>query len=312
VRWLSSIAVVVTAASAARAEVRARLVVDGGCPDAAAVRAALPAAVAIVDDPPIDLAIAVDSGPTGVVVTLRSGDLQHAQVVAGHDCAALAGAVAALVDAWSIELEVPPRSGSPSNDGGRGEREPVAAPGAVQPPPAPEGSRAAATAVARWYLGVGRAFVFATDTDRSAATRVDAAWRSPRYDLRLRLALDWGDAATLDGGMASRRPIAVTATVGRRWGQRLRGGGELGGGVVVSRVDPTATSARGANRFHPLATAGLVAGVAIGSGVSVRAEVTAAVLPIADRYTIGAMELGHSPWATVAAGLGLDVALGAR
>ena len=79
--------------------------------------------------------------------------------------------------------------------------------------------------------------------------------------------------------------------------------------VVVSRVDAMGV---GAMRLHPVALARLTGGLGLGLGGSVRAEVEAALYPVADQYWVGGLAAGQSPIASVAAGLGVDIALGAK
>ena len=93
-------------------------------------------------------------------------------------------------------------------------------------------------------------------------------------------------------------------SAGRGW---LEAAG--GGGLVVSRVDAMGV---GALRLHPTAVARAGGGVALGLGVSLRAEVEAALYPVADRYWVAGVAAGQSPIASFAAGLGVDIALGAR
>ncbi|MBK9033476.1 MAG: hypothetical protein IPL61_19790 [Myxococcales bacterium] len=291
--------VLVTATAAAGPTVR--VTVDGACPDAARVIAALPDTVAVVDGADADVTIAVLDGPDGAAVTMTRGDQLEEQRVAGRDCAALAGAIAALADAWLIELAAPPPRAPAVTEPAA----PVEPPALRIPPTSPRSSP-------RWFVGAGRALVFASDVARTGATRVDGAWRSRWHDARVRVAFDWGDvgalAAPLDAA-ATRQPWALQATVGARTRGRAWVEGGAGGGLVVSRVD---TMGVAATRLHPTAVAAAALGLQLGLGVSVRLELDGTLYPIADRYTVAGAEVGRSPWATLAAGLGLDIALGAR
>jgi hypothetical protein len=100
--------------------------VDGACPDAAAITAALGARATVVDGAaPATVAIEVSAGVDGVAVTLAADPRVEHRLVPGHDCAALAGAVAALADAWLLELTVAPASAIAAADlaaADRGER----------------------------------------------------------------------------------------------------------------------------------------------------------------------------------------------
>ena len=277
-------------ASAATAAPTVRVVAEGACPDAAAVIAALPRSAQVVAGADADVTIAVADRTDGVAVTLTAGQRRDHSLLDGHDCAALAGAVAALADAWLVELIAPP----------------------APPPPVarPPSSVRTPGAVPRWYVGAARAIVIDSAAERGAATELDVAWRSTWQALRLRARFDWGDAATLDAAAgATRQPWNLIITAG--W--RLRQGrawteAGLGGGAVLSRVDSMAS--RGAYRMHPVGAATAAVGVTIGAGVSVRLEVAALAYPIADRYLVAAAEVGRSPWAGVSTGLGLDIALG--
>ncbi len=277
-----------------------RLRVEGACPDAAAIAAALSAQAAVVDGAIADVVVEVSAGVDGAAVTLASGERVEHRLVPGHDCAALAGAVAALTDAWLLELTVAPLVIAP----------PPPAP-ATRPPSA-VAPTARPLAAPRWFVGAGRAYVVTTASERTAATRVDAAWRSPWRGARVRLTFDWGDAAgqpTATGVSVERQPWTVAGTLG--WRSAGRGWLEAagGGGLVVSRVDAMGV---GALRLHPTAVARAGGGVALGLGVSLRAEVEAALYPVADRYWVAGVAAGQSPIASFAAGLGVDIALGAR
>ncbi len=283
-----------------------RLRVDGACPDAAAITAALGARATVVDGAaPATVAIEVSAGVDGVAVTLAADPRVEHRLVPGHDCAALAGAVAALADAWLLELTVAPASAIAAADLAAADLAPPTPPSAVAPAPR-------ASDAPRWFIGAGRAYVVTTAPEHTAATRVDAAWRSPWRAARLRLSFDWGDAAsqpTTTGVSVERQPWTVAGTIGWRRPGRAWIEGGAGGGLVVSRVDAMGV---GAMRVHPVALARLSGGLGLGLGVSVRAEVEAALYPVADQYWVGGLAAGQSPIASVAAGLGVDIALGAK
>lgn len=280
-----------------------RLRVEGACPDAGAIAAALGTRAAVVDGGAADVAVEVSGGPDGAAVTLASGERVEHRLVPGHDCAALAGAVAALTDAWLLELTVapPPIAAAP----------PTASPPDARPPSA-VAPTARPTAAPRWFVGAARAYVVTTAAERTAATRVDAAWRSAWRGARLRLTFDWGDAAgqpTTTGVSVERQPWTVAGTLGWRSAGRAWVEAASGGGLVVSRVDAMGV---GALRLHPTLVARVGGGLALGLGVSLRAEVEAALYPVADHYWVAGVSAGESPLASVAAGLGVDIALGAR
>lgn len=92
----------------------------------------------------------MSAGVDGVAVTLAADPRVEHRLVPGHDRAALAGAVAALADAWLLDLTVAPA--------------PVIAAADLAPPPppsavAPRRDRADAP---RWFVGAGRAYVVTT------------------------------------------------------------------------------------------------------------------------------------------------------
>lgn len=277
-----------------------RLRVEGACPDAAAIAAALSARAAVVDGADAAVAIEVSGGIDGAAVTLASGERVEHRLVPGHDCAALAGAVAALTDAWLLELTAapPPIDLEPPPPA---TRPPSTVAPAVRPGAAP-----------RWFVGAGRAYVITTAAERTAATRVAAAWRSPWRDARVRLTFDWGDLAgqpTTTGVSVERQPWTVAGTLGWRSAGRAWLEAASGGGLVVSRVDAMGV---GALRLHPMVVARAGAGLGLGLGVSLRADVEAALYPVADHYWVAGVSAGESPIASFAAGLGVDIALGAK
>lgn len=303
-RTLALAVLVLAAPAAAGPTVRVRS--TGTCPSADAVAAALPPATAGPGQGGAALTIAVIPDDDGAAVDLIAGPRVEHTRVDGRDCAVLARAVAALADVWLVELDAPPPVRGPAAVGPA-----VVAPATVEPSVvAPRRWQP------RWWLGAGRAFVVADSAQLGAATQLDVTWRSDWRDARVRVALDWGEAATLDGagGTVSRAPRAIHATVGRRAAtERVWLGAAAGAGLVISSIDasdglgPITTV-----RFHPAGIAVVDAGVAIAAGVSVRLSVTGALFPERDRYTMSGVELAMSPRASLFAGLGLDVGLGSR
>ena len=304
-RWIALGAVVATATPAA-AEPRVRIEASGTCPSAGQIAGALPATVVVVDDPTAaaDMAITARADIDGAAIEFRAGARREQAHVTGHDCAALAGAIAALADGWLVELTAAP---PPVRDD---EIPPLAAPLRLDPPA--DAAPRRSSPPPRWSLALGRALILEDGIELASATRVDAAWRTPWHALLVRATFDWGERATLDSTMAitTRQPWTVAASAGWRIGRgRLWTGAQLGLGLVVSRVetsDGVATTGD-ATRVHLQALALADAGVVLGGGVSLRLELGAAAYLSTDQYTLGGQAVGHSPYRSISATLGIDV-----
>jgi hypothetical protein len=94
--------------------------------------------------------------------------------------------------------------------------------------------------------------------------------------------------------------------------QRLWLGPALGAGLVVSEASaPTLSGGAVVTRLHPTITGSLAGGLGLARGLSLRAEVGAQVYPVADTYVSTTRgEVGQSPRATLALGLGLQLDTG--
>jgi hypothetical protein len=308
------IAFLVTAATPAAAEPRIAIRATGTCPSAAAIERALPSRVRVGPEGTGELLVVeqVDGGAIVRMTTARGPIDAHLE---SHNCAVLAAAVAAVADAWFVELPAPAApassialaspaaSGAPGSSGSVAER--VDAPTTRVSP--------------RWHLAVARALV--TDPGRastSASTHVDVGWWSGWRDVRLSARVALGgktDLATTDVmNTATRQTWGVSLSLARRAGAGrfwLEGGG--GAAAVLSRVAGGTVQQSGeVFRAHGAVAASLAAGVRLGASASLRFDVSGLLYPIRDRYTIPSTTVARSPLADLAAGIGLEVGFGER
>lgn len=295
---ISVIAWILGVAVHASAEPRVTIRATGACPSAAAIERALPSRVRTGPEGTGELLV-VDEVDGGAVVHMRTADGPIDAHLESRDCSVLAAAVAAVADAWFVELPSPPPE----------TREPVLEDRAM-----PE-----LRSSPRWNLAVARALVVDPETAvTSPSTQIDVGWWTPWRDVRLTGRFAWGGEgalATTDVMSTARRQTwALWLTLGRRaGGHRFWIEGAGGGAAVLCRVDGATTEQRGeVFRVQGALAATGAAGVRLGAGASLRFDVSALLYPVRDRYTIPPITVARSPVADLAAGIGLEVALGER
>jgi hypothetical protein len=288
--------VCVLLASAAQARAESRIVIraSGRCPSAAAIEKALPQRAPQTGA--VELAVEEIEG--GVIVRASSTTGPLEAKLDGRDCSVLASAVAAIADAWFVELSTapPPRASAPPLDV---ERSQVDA--------APERDR---DRTPPYNIAVGRAFVFADRASLSATTRAELGWGFQPL-MRLRARFDFGEAMTLDD-VVRRQAWAAVVSVGPRLDRGrfwLEAAG--GGGLVVSRVERM-MPADEVVRAHGAFAGAAAVGIRLGAGASLRLDVDALLYPVRDVYTLGSAPVARSPRYELAAGLGFEIAFGAR
>lgn len=290
------IAWILAGAAHASAEPRVTIRAPGTCPSAAAIERALPPRV---HSGPHGELLVVEEVEGGAVVHMTTADGPIDAHLESRDCAVLAAAVAAVADAWFVELpKAPP--------------EPLDAPAEQLDVPASRVSP-------RWNLAVARALVVDPSTaSASAATQIDLGWWTSWRDVRLtaRFALGGESALATTEAMntATRQTWGVWLTLGRRVGHhRFWFEGAGGAAAVLCRVDGATQQQRGeVFRAQGAVAATAAAGVRLGAGASLRLDLGALLYPVRDRYTIPPVTVARSPIADLAAGIGLEVALGER
>ena len=345
-RWICcSAAILLTTAAAGVAAaaplVPVRLDVRGTCPDAAALTVELPTGTARADGDARAWTLRTRRERGGLRVELvdPEGTRQVWRLLAGGDCAALAQAVGAIVEGRFVELGALPAPGLPVESSDEDEPQ-VPEPAPAQPPPAqpapaatmPEVAPAPAAVEgptrivyvpgppqpARFGLGLGAGFAFDSIGGSGGAAlggQIDFTWVVPGNLLRLRGQLSTTTTQTLDMTMLTatqRSPVGLRLDIGVRSGaDRVWVQPALGAALVVSEV--TSPGAGRAMRVHPALAGSLATGIRLGAGVSLRFEIAAFAFPLTDRYVDAyGFELGRSPGLTLAASLGLDVALGSQ
>jgi hypothetical protein len=302
---LAVIASIVLASAHASAEPRVAIRATGACPSAAAIERALPSRVRVAPDGELLVVEEVEGGAI-VRMTTATGPIDAR--LESHDCTVLAGAVAAVADAWFVELPAhaapsPPPLLAPEERAQRDVVRPVVSP-RVSP---------------RWHLAAGRALVVEPErADATAATQIDAGWWTRWRDVRLNARFAWGgtsELATADAmTTVNRRTWGLALTLGPRAG-RDRFWLEAAGGaaLVVARVSGgTAQESGEVVRLQGAVAGLLAAGLRIGGGASLRFDVSALVYPIRDRYTLPPVTVAKSPLTDLAASVGLEVAFGER
>lgn len=280
------------------AEPRVSIRATGACPSAAAIDRALPSRVRTGPEGTGELLV-VEEVDGGAVVHMRTAEGPIDAHLESRDCAVLASAVAAVADAWFVELP-----SAPAGQAEIGSEHPDGAAPRVSP---------------RWNLAVARALVVNPEAiDASASTQIDLGWWTPWRDVRLTARFAWGGASALATtdvmNTASRQTWGASLTLGRRFGHdRFWFEGAGGAAAVVSRVDGATPQQRGeVVRAQGAVAATAAAGVRLGAGASLRVDLSALLYPIRDRYTIPPVTVARSPVADLAAGIGLEVALGER
>ena len=270
----------------------------GACPSAAAIESELHG-VRVVENAPIHLEVEDVAGGARVRITSELGPSEIQ--LDGKDCAVLASAVAAIVDAWFVDL-APHRAAhtspptSPPSSSAPGTQTALAA--RVEPrPTAP-----------RWSIALSRAYIVGA----SAANRIEVGWW-PRRGWRLQGQLGLGDATNLGDTMVPpvlRSSVTAALTLGRRLGDgRLWLEARGGAAAVVSRVEvPMLTTVR----IHAAGVAAVSSGVRLGMGASLRIDADAVVYPVRDIYTLARAAVARSPRAELGIGLGLEIAFGGR
>ena len=297
-------------ASATRAHADPRLAIraSGTCPSAEAIKRALPNRAP--QGGAVELAVEEVAGGVIVRATSATGPLEAR--LEGSDCAVLASAVAAIADAWFVELApravaAPPMAVVAPSVPGAAPSAPGAAPDAPGADVPPTRTRAPAP---RWSLAVGRALVVADRASQSASTRAELGWWIvPK--LRLRARVDLGDTATLDY-VVGRQATAAVAALGPRFDRGwLWLDAAAGAGLVISRVD-LMDSGTQLVRAHGAFAGGASVGIRLGAGGSLRFDIDGLLYPVRDVYTLESSAVARSPRFELAAGLGLEIAFGAQ
>ena len=80
----------------------------------------------------------------------------------------------------------------------------------------------------------------------------------------------------------------------------------------VTRLAGTSCRSQLSNSVTRPARTGIVTNGRSGAGASLRLDLSALLYPVRDRYTIPPVTVARSPIADLAAGIGLEVALGER
>ena len=288
------IAAVVVATAQASAEPRVTIRATGACPSAAAIEHALPSRV---HTGPGGTLLVVEEVEGGAVVRMTTASGPIDAHLESHDCAVLASAVAAVADAWFVELPSPP----------------------LEPPGSTEALELPAPRISpRWHLAVARALVLDSEGATAAATQIDVGWWTAWRDVRLNARLGLGGRtplATTDAmTTADRQAWGMSVSLARRVGHQrwwLEGAG--GVAAVVSRVTGGDSLQTGeVIRVHGALAGGAAAGVRLGAGASLRFDLSALLYPIRDRYTLPPVTVARSPVADLSAALGLEVAFGER
>jgi hypothetical protein len=303
---LGVLAWLVIGATHASAEPRVAIRATGACPSAAAIERALGGRVELAREGATELVVEEVEGGAIVRMTTATGPIDAR--LESHDCAVLASAVAAVADAWFVEL--PARSTAPPAS------EILSAPTDTI---AERPDVAVARVSPRWNLALARALVL--DPERAttaAATQIDVGWWTRWRDVRVSARFTWGGKAELVTGdamtAADRQTWGLVLQLGRRSG-RDRFWFEVGGGagIVVGRVSGGTTQQMGeVVRLHAAVAGTLAVGVRLGAAASLRFDVNGLLYPLRDRYTIAPITVARSPLAEVAAGIGLEVAFGER
>lgn len=285
-----TVCVLIAIAAPAHAAPRVAIRAHGSCPSAAAIEAALPKrgpSAGAVE-------LAVDEVTGGVIVRATSSTGPLEAKLEGHDCTVLASAVAAIADAWFVELA------------------PAAEPPVLETHPAQVDAERASDRdrTPPWNLAVGRAFLLTDQASLSATTRAELGWELHRL-ARLRARVQLGDAMTLDD-LVRRRALATVLTLGPRFDLgRFWVEGAAGAGLVLSRVQrmmPTDEVIRAHGAFAGAAAAG----IRLGSGASIRLDVDGLLYPVRDVYTVESAAIARSPRFELAAGVGLEITFGVR
>ena len=289
------------------------LEVEGSCPSRDQVETALVGEEIAIVAGDAEWQVRISSSLDGTAVLeishLRRSDHSLRRLVTSADCAAIADTFALITE--SHLRAVPPQaaptpaaSASPT---------PAAAPGMLPAPPTSSSSPARAL---RRELSVG----LSAGLDSGLAPEMSMGFAQldlgttlrRRYRARLTIAADRAITYSSAAGSIVRQQTSLRVEVGRRlqrsrlWLQPM-----LGAGLVVSNVEVDLGDDRGVRRLHPTATGSLLAGVALGSGVSLRAELGGQLYPIADTYvSVNRGAVGESPRATIGIALGLQVDTG--
>lgn len=249
------------------------------------------------------------AGPLRLELRAPDGTLSLTRELRSEDCDALAPAVAIIAEVHFVQLSLPP-----ARDPRRAARPAASRPARPPTPPPPPARRPAAPPRERQLsLALGGALDLAVSPLLArAAGQLDVAFRAWRAPVALRLAVLVDQPATQRGALdrvdlrqiLTRLDAALRVDGARLWAQ-----GALGVGVALSHAraldlpgEPTAL------RAGPLVAACVGGGVRMGAGLSLRAEITAHLYPIADRYTVSPFgEIGRSPRASLLFGLALQL-----
>jgi hypothetical protein len=272
------------------------------CPSAEAIEKALPERVHVARD--VSLELTVDDVEGGAIVRVTSAEGNSEVRLDGRDCTVLASAVAALADAWFVELPSPRK------------------PEDVAIPPAPASSTGlvardepARAGPARWRIAAGLAYVLDDSGEtRSTASHIDITWWR-WHALGVQAQVRWTGASRLSSvdmtDAVSRRTWAGALLIASRVGHdRLWLEGGAGAAAVISQVE--AAMASTVVRSHAAFAAVASAGIRLWKGASLRLDAEALVYPARDRYTVGSITIAHSPWAELGFGGGLEIAFGGR
>jgi hypothetical protein len=284
--------VLAASATGARAESRIEIRANGNCPSADAIARVLPDRAPAGG--PVELAIEEIEGGVIVRATSATGALEAR--LEGNDCAVLATAVAAIADAWFVELA--------------SRAMPRAAPAMLTQPSGVDGPEPDRVSAPRWNLAAGHALVIADRGSRSQATQIEVGWWLHRH-ARLRARVDFGNSMVLDDIVQRDAWHAVVAVAPRLDRGRLWLEVAGGAGLVISRVERMA-GADGIVRAHGALAGAAGAGIRLGAGASLRVDLDGLLYPVRDVYTLQTSAVARSPRAELAAGLGLEIAFGAR